>query len=196
MNIFVFLIFLGIINIVFSFVWKWVFVLPGALLFAALKIDKGTILLKIFGAYLLVALTAITTLATLQDQNGWPLIVYPIVAAFVLFMGFASGSYEQQKQARIDNDWQMMQRIQEEAWLDPILMIGSVVLFVLSLFVPALVNNGLTFWLFDVIIWIYEIPVIGWILGIIGFFFMLSMIFYGTVVLLALVGAGVSKVKK
>ena len=52
MSIFTFIIFLGIINIVFGFIWKWVFVLPSALLFTVIKFrlpDVGRVFAGNFG---------------------------------------------------------------------------------------------------------------------------------------------------
>lgn len=80
MGIFQFLIFLGIINIVVGFVWNWVFALPSAILFTAIKFDRGMLIVKAFGAYLLTSLTALATLFALQNtESGWQLLFFPIV---------------------------------------------------------------------------------------------------------------------
>lgn len=196
MGIFQFLIFLGIINIVFGFVWKWVFVLPSAILFTAIKFDRGMLLVKAFGAYLLISLTALATLLALQDtESGWQLLFFPIVGAFVLFMGFASGAYEQRKQARMNYDYHLMSQIERDFWFDVVLMFGSLVLFVLIIFVPAISANPLNEWLFGVVWWAYELPVIGWLIGIGGVLFMLSIIWHGLVMTLMLGGLAYSKIK-
>jgi hypothetical protein len=196
MGIFQFLIFLGIINIVFGFVWKWVFVLPSAILFTAIKLDRGMLLVKAFGAYLLISLTALGTLLALQDtQSGWQLLFFPIVGAFVLFMGFASGAYEQRKQARTDYDYHLMNKIERDSWFDVVLMIGSLALFVLILFIPTISVNPLNEWLFDVVWWAYELPVIGWLIGIGGVLFMLGIIWHGLIMTLMLGGLTYSKIK-
>lgn len=196
MGIFQFLVFLGIINIVFGFVWKWVFVLPSAIFFTAIKFDRGMLLVKAFGAYLLISLTALSTLLALQDtESGWQLLFFPIVGAFVLFMGFASNSYEQRKQARMEHDYRLMAQIERDSWFDVVLMFGSLVLFVLILFIPVISANPLNEWLFDVVWWAYELPVIGWLIGIGGFLFMLSIIWYGLLMTLMLGGLAYSKIK-
>jgi hypothetical protein len=196
MGIFQFLVFLGIINIVFGFVWKWVFVLPSAILFTAIKFDRGMLLVKAFGAYLLISLTALATLLALQDtESGWQLLFFPIVGAFVLFMGFASNAYEQRKQARMSYDYQLMAQIERDSWFDIVLMLGSLVLFVLILFIPVISANPLNEWLFDVVWWAYELPVIGWLIGIGGVLFMLGIIWHGLVMTLMLGGLAYSKIK-
>ncbi len=196
MSIFIFLIFLGIINIVFGFIWKWIFVLPTAFLFAVLKLDRAMLLIKAFGAYLLISLTALATLLALQNiSGGWKLLFFPFVGAFVLFMGFASNAYEQRKEARMSYDFTLMDQIERNAWFDVILMFGSLVLYILILFIPAIAVNPMNEWLFNVIMWAYKLPVIGWLIGIGGFIFMLGIIWHGLLMLLMLGGTTYAKIK-
>jgi len=196
MGIFQFLIFLGIINIVFGFVWKWVFVLPSALLFAVLKLSKGMLLVKAFGAYLLISLTALTTLAALQDASSiWKLIFFSLVGMFVLLMGFGSIAYEQRKQARMNFDLALMEQLERNAWFDSILIIAAPILYVLILFLPTIALNPVTGWLFGVIGWVYGLSVIGWLIGIGGILFMLSTIFNGFMMLLVFGGVIYGKIK-
>ena len=53
MNIFEFLFYLGIIHIIFGFIWKWTLLLP-ALLLALVNFPDGIKIVKIFGSYLLI----------------------------------------------------------------------------------------------------------------------------------------------
>lgn len=196
MSIFSFVIFLGIINIVFGFIWKWVFVLPFAILFTFIKLDRAMLLVKAFGAYFLISLTALTTLIALQNVGGgWKLLFFPFVGAFVLFMGFSSNAYEQRKQANMSYDYSIMSRIERDAWFDLILMFGSIVLYILILFVPVVVVNPINDWLFRAIQWVYEMPIIGGLIGIGGVLFMLSIIWYGLIMLLMLVGGIYAKIR-
>lgn len=94
--------YLGVINIVFGFIWKWLFVLPTALLFTFLKIDKAMLLVKAFGTYLLASLTALITLVAIQDGGVFKTILYPLFGGFILFMSYASNAYEAQKQAQMN----------------------------------------------------------------------------------------------
>ena len=196
MNIFQFLIFLGIINIVFGFVWKWIVALPGAIVFTLIKFEKGVLIIKVFGAYLLVSLTAMTTLAAVQNaESWWPLIGFPLIAIFVLYLGFASNAYEQQKQARMENDYQLMKQLNENSLFDMTLTLGSIILFILILFIPSISYNSLNVWLFNVIRWAYDLPVIGWIIAIGGIFFMINIIWYGLLMSVMLVGSMFAKLK-
>lgn len=195
MNVFKFIIVLGIVNIVFGFLWKWVFVLPSALLFTLIKLDRAMLLVKAFGAYLLISLTALSTLHALQDvSGGWKLIIFPLIGAFVLFMGFSSNAYEQRKQAHMSYDYSLNARIEKDAWFDLFLMIGSIVLYVLILFVPAIAVNVMNEWLFKAIQWLYGLPIIGWLIGIGGVIFMLGIIWYGILMLFMLGGSIYAKI--
>ena len=95
MNIFIFLLYLGIISIIFSFLWKWVVVLPAAVVFTLTKLDNiGMEAVKIFGTYLLVSLIAVLTLNAIEEEPSWlTLILYPIIGAFVILMSYASNQY-------------------------------------------------------------------------------------------------------
>jgi hypothetical protein len=63
------------------------------------------------------------------------------------------------------------------------LLIGTLVYFVVCLWNPPMVNNGVTNWFTNAITGIYETPVIGWIFSIIAFFFLVNIIMRGANVL-------------
>lgn len=196
MNIFQFLIYLGIINIVFGFVWKWLFALPGAIIFTALNFDRGILLLKALGAYMLISLVSFLTLIASQDtESVWYLLFFTVVGAFVLFMSFASNAYEQRKQASLEYDFQMMSQIERNAWFDAILMFSSPAIFVIILFAPAIAANPLNVWLFDLVMWAYDLPFIGWLIGIGGILFMLGIIWQGIIMTVMLCGLAYTKLK-
>jgi tetratricopeptide (TPR) repeat protein len=94
-------------------------------------------------------------------------------------MGYASNLYEAQKETRASYAWQMMRRLEQDSWFETLRMFGSVIFFVFVLFVPGIAKNGLTEWLFRVIDWAFNLPIIGWLIGIGGVLFLLGIIFYG-----------------
>jgi len=110
-------------------------------------------------------------------------------------MGFASNAYEQQKQARQNMDYQLMKQLSQNSTFEMILTLGSVVLYILALFIPAISFNPLNKWLFDIIMWSFDLPVIGWIIGIGGIFFMVNIIWYGLLMSVMLVGGIFTKLK-
>ena len=192
MNIFQFIFYLGVINIVFGFLWKWVFAFPSSLLFALLKIDKGIYFIKAFGSYLLVSLTAMLTLSALQDNpNILSIILFSFIGVFILYMGYASNYCEAQEQAVREYDYELMRSYQYEG----IFMIGALVLYIVTLFVPIIAVNPLTIWLFNIIGWAYNLKVIGWLLGIGGALFLLSIIWQGIFVSGIFIGSLVVKIK-
>lgn len=196
MNIFQFLIFLGIINIVFGFAWKWIISLLGAVIFSFVKFDKGMLVIKTLGAYFLVSLTALATLSAVQNlESGWQLLVFPLIGVFVIYMGFASNAYEQQKQAQASMDYQLMRQLSQNSTFEMILTISSIVLYILILFIPAISSNFLNEWLFNVIMWAFNLPIIGWVIGIGGVFFMLSIMWYGLLMSVMLIGGAFIKLK-
>ena len=196
MNIFLFLYLLGIINIVFGFLWKWIFVLPIAFLFTALKIDRAILVVKAFGAYLLISLTALITLLALKNiENWWQLLVFPAIWAFVLFLWFASNAYEQSKQSHMNHYNNYINETKDDSWFDVLLMIVSIILFILILFIPAISQNTLNWWLLNTIMRVYKLPFIGRIVGIGGVIFMINILFHWLLMLLML-GASIYKLFK
>lgn len=196
MNIFIFIILLGIINIVFGFLWKWVIVFPTALLFAVIKLNRAMLVVKAFGAYFLVSLTAMATMVALRDASGiLQSVVYPLIGAFVLFMGFSGNAYEEQLEARMRDDYLWMDKINRNAWFNLIIMFGSIVLYICIFFIPTIADNSVNEWLYDAILWIYSLPVIGWLIGIGGVIFMVALIWHGATTILTLSGMYFEKLR-
>lgn len=192
MNTLRYIIFLGILNIVFGFVWKWIFVLPCAFVFALLKINKAMLFIKGLGVYLLVSLTALLTLGAIHNNPGlFSVIFYPLLGAFIVYMGVAQNTYEGQKQAYMTADYELLESLKHD-W---IFIIGAPILFIIVLFVPIIGYNPLTLWLIGIVAWAYNLPIIGWLLGIGGVLFLLSLIWYGFIFSMMIFGALTSKMK-
>lgn len=197
MNVFKFIYYLGVINIIFGFLWNWAIGLPTALLFAAIKFEYGVQIVKIAGSYLLVSLTTLVTLVALGERpNLFILLAYPALGAFILFVSYANNAYEAQKQALADGDWGMMSTIKKNIEFESLLMIGAVVFYVVSLFMPNMVINGITLGSLGIIEWALDLPVIGWIISACGVLFLLHIIFYGLLASTFLIGGVVDKFKK
>lgn len=197
MTIFGFLFYLGIINIIFGFFWKWVIVLPMALILTIAKLEiYGMRAVKVFGTYLLVSLVALLTLTALgKEPSGLALLFYPLIGAFVLVMGFASNQYEARKEAHQTNNYYLMQRLEQDTSFEMFATVGAIVFYIFALFVPAVSANALIVFLFGVIDWAYNLPIIGFLLGIGGVFFLLSTIFYGVFAIGGLAALAINKIK-
>ncbi len=124
MNVFEFVFYLGIINLIFAFVWKWVFVLPAALILTIIKLDDlGMKLVKLFGSYLLAALTALLTLMALgENPSGWAVIFYPLIGGYIVFMGFVTNYYETRKEASANLDLNTLRLLEKNSGFDTFLM--------------------------------------------------------------------------
>lgn len=184
--------YLGVINIVFGFIWKWLFLVPTALLFTLLKIDKAMLIVKAFGTYLLASLTALITLIAIENAGVFKTVLYPLIGGFILFMSYASNASEASRQAQMDLNYEMMENLKYEGFF----MVGAVSLFLITLFSPAIANNSLIEWLFEAIAWAYELPVIGWIVKIGGVLIVINIIFHGFLASGLLIGTLVGRVKK
>lgn len=179
MNILQFIFYLGVIYIIFSFVWKWVFVLPSAIVLTLIKFDYGMRFVKIFGTYLLVSLTALLTLGALgQDPGILAIIFYPLIGASVLFFSYASNQYEARKEAYQTYDFNLIRILERDAIFEMFLTIGAVLLYLFVLFVPSISMNWMTYKAFAVVDWAYSLPIIGWVIGIFGIFFLLNTILH------------------
>lgn len=183
MNILQFLFYLGTILLIFSFIWQWIFILPAAILLTAIKFGNGIKLVKILGTYLFVSLVAILTTTALKDNaNVITLVLYPALGALMLFISFSRSVYERQQEARASMDWEEMSKIENDSTFDGIVIIGALILYFVSLLIPALSINPLTGWFWEVTDWALQLPVIGLLLGIVGLLVSINIAFQGIVV--------------
>jgi len=185
MNIFQYLVYLGIINIVFGFLWKWIIIFPSTLLFFLIKFDRGILLVKAVGSYILVSLTGLMTLSALKyNFSSFDWVLFSIIGGFVIFMGFSSNAYEQRQYAETDPD--MWDFIEKNAIFELILMGGSIILYVLVLFFPFIAINVMNEWFINAIFWIYDLPVIGWLIGVGGVLFMITILIHGIIMIFSI----------
>jgi len=195
MSIFRYIFYLGIILFIFEFIWKLFFAPLSALLIVFLseltKLDTDrldawlTPLIKTFGYYLIASLTVILTLRAIKDNpNILSIILFPFIGAFILYIISISSLYEAKKKGIVVKEYEV------------ILMFGVIILFIVSLFVPTIAVNPLTMWLFKVINWIYNLKVIGWLIGFFGLLFILLMSWYGIMLLFIFIIFLVEKLKE
>jgi hypothetical protein len=180
-NIFQYIFYLGIILFIFDFIWKWIISPINALLIEFLirlpesvvdkwiaLVDKWIALIKAFKCYLLTSLVAALTLKVIRDNpNILSIILFAFIGVFALYITFASSLYEAQKEGITIKEYEI------------ILMFGTIILFIIALFIPVIAINPLTIWLFKVIDWIYNLKVIGWLIRFIGILYVLAISWYG-----------------
>lgn len=141
----------------------------------ARKIEQA--ILKPAGYYFLVSLTVVTASQFMQ-QSEQPNAYYffPIVGGLVLY-AYLMGKMEQRKFMVQLNSQLMNQRKPEDMKYEPIYIAVALALYTVAFYIPQLANNNFMLSLFASIQDIYNTPVIGWIFGLIGVFFLLNMIF-------------------
>lgn len=188
MNIFQFLILLGIIKIVFDYLEKLLSFLS-AILFTLVKFVRGMHLVKILMAYLFVSIIGLATLFALQDiGSGWQFVFFPIIGAVLLFIDFGNNvlftdfkNTAHKSKEQLSHTYRYSPEVKilrESALIDVVIMYSSVGIFLLILFIPIIATNPLTNWLFMIMRRAHElvnkIPIISWLIGaflIIGILF-------------------------
>jgi hypothetical protein len=173
MNILQYLILLGVVQLIFYLI-QWLITLL-MIPFVLLKIDRlGTILVKIFNFYLYVSILGILTLTVLEG-NSSVANTFIIVGAglFVIFLTSAQSMAEAEKQANQNLDYQAL----HEMRFDGYFIFGALAYFIVVMFFPFIANTLLVQILISLIRWVYDLPIIGALLGIFGLLYMLSILF-------------------
>lgn len=188
MNYLQYILYIGVIYFVFSFAWKWIIVLPGVVIFTLIRVEKVIELekviwlLKILGAYLLVSLTALMTLSAIQNDNSeFSIFLYPLIGGFILYMIYASNYYESTFKMAMIKDEESVNFLQSFAQYEGYFIVGAIVFFVLSLFIPIIIYNPLVLWCFDVIAWIFSNKIFGWLIKWMAVLFLIKVIFDGII---------------
>lgn len=186
-----YILFLGVIYIVF-WLWNLAATLLLSLIFTLIRFNKGTYITKAFNIYIFVSLTVLLTLGIIQeDPSILRLILLPIIGAFILFTSLGQDAYDKQKEAMSNYDYELLNNLK----YDGLFIFGALILFIAALFLPILVVNPITEWLFNITEWAYNIKVLGWILRIGGTIFLLAIIWQGVIFTFMLIGMIISKVK-
>lgn len=174
--------FLGIIYIVFSIIWFFIALLPKYVLVNKENNTQNTILnytIKAAQFYFLASLTAIKALDFINENiesNQGPL--YIIIGGIVLYL-YLAGKIERSK---------MMSQLRSNlgnsnssnvSKYEPHLIGLTLILYAISFNYLPLIQNPINQWFLESINDFYDTIIIGWIIGIIGFFFLISMVFKG-----------------
>jgi len=186
-----FLLFLGVIFIVF-WILNAAFVLLGSAVLALIRWNKGVYLIKAFTVYIFVSLTVLLTLRLIEYNPGIAsLILLPIIGAFIIYTTLGQDAYDRQKEAMMNYDYEILNNLK----YDGLFIFGAVILYIVALFVPIIVMNPISKWLFQITDWAYNVKILGWILRIGGMLFLLAFIWQGIMFTLVLIGMIIAKVK-
>jgi len=179
MEILKFIFYVGIINIVFSFIWKWVFVVPAAIFFTLINFDKGMIVVKAFGAYLLISLLGILSLGFIEDNIITDKIYLIIIGSFMIYMILSNNFYETRKKALIEYNYELLERLNNDEIYNILILICSIIYFIYIFINPMVAINSLTSFLFKTIDWAVRVPILGILLSIGGIIYLLSTVWFG-----------------
>jgi hypothetical protein len=185
MNIFEYLIYLGIIQLLYSFIFQWIS-MALAMLMIALRIKTwGMYLVKTLNLYLYVSILGVLTVFALQDNTSIiSLLLFTVVGLFFAFSTIGGGMYQGYKEASQSGAYDALEAMKYDTYF----LYGSLIYFIVVLFVPSLATTLPVQLLFSLISWVYSLPIIGFLLGIFGVFSMLGTFFQAIV----MGGAGVA----
>jgi hypothetical protein len=144
-------------------------------MWASLKCNLSKYI-KILGIYLMISLFV---LGTLEVANTNSVVLPFLLVAIVIITGGMRYLYTEIRYAAKEKDWQKMQYLEKEVHLDAWVIGGSLLLYGLALSFPILASNNITLSIFKLILWICNIPIIGWLVGIGGILYVTSAIIYG-----------------
>jgi hypothetical protein len=188
-----FIFYIGIINIAFSFIWKWIFVVPAAIFFTLINFDKGMIIVKVFGAYFLISLLAILSLGFIEENIIDDKLYLIIVGSFMIYMILSNTFYEVRKKALIEYNYELLERLDKEEIFNILILICSIIYFIYTFINPMVAINILTYYLFKTIDWAVRLPILGILLSIGGVIYLLSTVWFGICYFIVLVSLLIKK---
>ncbi|PYS79841.1 MAG: hypothetical protein DMF70_12355 [Acidobacteria bacterium] len=176
MNIFQYLIFIGIIYTIVTLL-STILILLATLTLHGLRVDSlGTsyrVVITLCNAivlYLLLSLvSSLTILADQKNRSMWSFAFFSIVGMLTVLWIGTRNVYEKHKSG---DYYGHSSRLRD----DLIISLAAPALFIVSVFVPIIASNPITNWLFGAIEWLDQVRILGWLLGLIGILIMIAML--------------------
>jgi hypothetical protein len=169
--------YLGIVYIVFSLIWGFFMLILNMLTMGQRKGVFEDILLRAGQYYFIVALTALVAIDPPKATSIEPrtLTITGLIVLFLYLLGKMERSRIQMAiKGNMFGNMNVLQR-QPNRKIELVFLIAGLAFYTVCTFEPMAATNDATLW-FQQSIWdIYETPVIGWIIGLIGVFFLLGM---------------------
>jgi hypothetical protein len=168
--------YLGVIIIVFTSIWKLLATMITSFLKdIGISKDVSFFFFKTASYYLLVSITALTTSRQMADVHPVVAVIYAICGTFIIYATIAA-NLEKNRWRAVMNFERKRIRVMR---FDGYLLMACIVLFILTLFEPAIADTEMHNWILDTIRKIYNFPVLQFFIAIFAFFYMLNMIFKG-----------------
>jgi len=181
-----FVFYLGIVYIVFSLIWGFFMLILNLFTMGQRKGIFEEFLLRSGSYYFIAALTAMAAM-TPEHFNGLSEQSMSIIGLIVLFL-YLLGKMERRKRMRIQIQGNIFGnlRINQKApdkRIEMIFLVGGLALYTACLKFPEIAVNDATLWFYRAIKDIYDAPVIGWIIKLVGVFFLLGIFFRAVMVM-------------
>ena len=141
------------------------------MIFALLRLDRvGAHIVKSFTYYLFTSLIGLFTLVALKDQSSLLALLFLFLGGITVFFTISGGIHEGRKQAPEEYNLIALEGMRYDSYY----ILGSLLLYMIVIFFPEISTNTLVRSFQNIILWVYRIPVVGFLLGIGGIFYMLG----------------------
>jgi len=182
------------LNSILLEVLNWFFILLSSLILLPLRIPERIYLLVVKSAqvYFLSAITALLTLRAIQDNHNTFMAImrYVLLGLWLLYMSLGNTLYQKRRAVHSD------EVLKEAIKYDVIFIIGALVLFLVVLLIPRIGFNFLTLGILDIIAKIYNLPIVGWVVGMLATVYLLYVLWTGLIISGMLFSTLLSKIKK
>ncbi len=176
MEIFEYIFYLGVINIVFTSGWKILATLLSSLLNdIGINKDVSFLFFKTAGYYILVSLSALVTVSKMEATYPLAAMAYAIIGTFVIYATIASNLERNRLRAVLNYERKRIRVMRFDGYL----LMACIILFIVTLIKPVIADLPPHQWLLSTINSIYHAPLIKYIIGFFAFFYMLNIIFRG-----------------
>ena len=176
MEIFEYIFYIGVINIVFSSGWKLLATVISYLLKdIGINKDATFLVFKTVGYYILVSLIALVTVSHMEATYKMAAMAYAIVGTFVIYATIASNLDRNRWRAVMNYERKRVQVMRYDGYL----LMACIVLFIITLLQPGIAQLQPLLWLLHTIDTIFQTPLLKWVIGFFAFIYMLSIIFRG-----------------
>jgi hypothetical protein len=168
--------YMGVIHIVFSFVWKIIASYASGFLHSVgLNKDWSFLGFKALGYYIQVSVAALVTWSMMQSVGPVQAALVGLAGLFIVYSTVA-GNLERNRWRAVMNFERKRIRVLR---FDGYLLVGSVLLFLVTLAFPQIAEHAVNTGFRSFIDWVYHLPVIGWAVGFMALFYMLHIIWKG-----------------
>lgn len=179
LTMFQFAFLLGIVFICFNLIWFLFSSLLKLVLGKTGEVEKY--ILRVSQSYFLASVSALATIN--YGEHFYSLNVLVILGSVILFL-YLINKIEQRKKMmqfnmQLNKDYVTFNSLNLK--YDIIVAILTVIFYVYAVYSPSCVQNGVNDWLYEAITNLYNMFFIGFVIGIIGVFFIISIFIKGFV---------------